>query len=225
MIQTQKEFESSKQLATSELSRLRVANSSQRTELENRLNAATTKEQLDNLRNEILAEKVKEDKLIEDERKKVRDAISLLSDSNPLKQQLTERLQTALPIDNPDSQDDVADVEQAKSIAQEATQVFETLKTNFETELAKLTGLEDSEARIEGYNLSTFNTNKSQANLDEDKLAVLSEKVQQTLQKFRDQALAEAVKLSDDNPKKAELLNAINNPRQNISRIKNIKNR
>ncbi|UWV79309.1 hypothetical protein NW072_04600 [Mycoplasmopsis felis] len=79
--------------------------------------------------------------------------------------------------------------------------------------------------RIEGYNLSTFNTNKSQANLDEDKLAVLSEKVQQTLQKFRDQALAEAVKLSDDNPKKAELLNAINNPRQNISRIKNIKNR
>ncbi|MCU9939278.1 hypothetical protein NW739_00240 [Mycoplasmopsis felis] len=211
MIQTQKEFESSKQLATSELSRLRVANSSQRTELENRLNAATTKEQLDNLRNEILAEKVKEDKLIEDERKKVRDAISLLSDSNPLKQQLTERLQTALPIDNPDSQDDVADVEQAKSIAQEATQVFETLKTNFETELAKLTGLEDSET-IEGYNLSTFNTNKSQANLDEDKLAVLSEKVQQTLQKFRDQALAEAVKLSDDNPKKAELLNAINNP-------------
>ncbi|WP_416322844.1 hypothetical protein O7983_000354 [Mycoplasmopsis felis] len=222
MIQTQKEFESSKQLATSELSRLRVANSSQRTELENRLNAATTKEQLDNLRTEILAEKVKEDKLIEDERKKVREAISLLSDSNPLKQQLTERLQTALPIDNPDSQDDVADVEQAKSIAQEATQVFETLKTNFETELAKLTGLEDSEA-IEGYNLSTFNANKSQANLDEDKLAVLSEKVQQTLQKFRDQALAEAVKLSDDNPKKAELLNAINNPDKTLAELKRLK--
>lgn len=220
-IETQKTFETDKRLAQTEISHLRLKDSTKKAELQRRLNEATTSEQANAIKAEALTEKTREDQEISNKRKEVRDAIKKLSDGQT-KDRLNSELETALPNDDLSSENDIADIAEANRIKAEAESIITTLGATVDASITLLDGLTDTDV-TDGYTLNKFNEEKAKAdNQTQTALNDLNERAQAKLQSFRDKALAEVAKLDYTNPKKAELITAINLPTNNVTKLKEL---
>ncbi|SYV97341.1 Uncharacterised protein [Mycoplasmopsis edwardii] len=223
-VTTQKAFEIKKAEAQVEINRLRTKDSAKKTELQSRLDSATTEAQAVTILQEAQDEKAKEDKQIEAKRKVVNEALAKLQDGTDFKNSLVSRKDQAAPFD--DASHRTVDLVELDNIVTAINNKIKELKNAAKAAIALAYGLEASGDNTTSYDSLNADVN-NETNQTEEKLNELKQKAQAEVAKARNAAIdalgqSEGKELSN---KKKALQKLINDPAKTIADLKDLLNR
>ncbi|WBP84377.1 hypothetical protein [Mycoplasmopsis edwardii] len=223
-VTTQKAFEIKKAEAQAEINRLRIKDSAKKTELQSRLDSATTEAQAATILQEAQDEKTKEDKQIEAKRRAVNEALAKLQDGTDFKNSLVSRKDQAAPFD--DASHRTVDLAELDNIVTAINNKIEELKNAAKAAITLTNGLKASGDNTTSYDSLNADVN-NETNQTEEKLNELKQKAQAEVAKARNAAIdalgqSEGKELSN---KKKALQKLINDPTKTIADLKDLLNK